>query len=573
LAHEDLESSSNGQTFSPLAQDSLDNLIQIEKEKVATLSLKEVEEKVIDLENEFFDTNRRIWQDSYAFYHYSNMYYFLPYQNSPYFLSNLQLDNFLYIPNELLSLIFYYGKKEPILYGTEFETVSVPFEPTLAALQFSAGQHNSENKYLNLQKNNFLNLFNVRVFVHSGSYSSPWQNKNYFDDFVLQMDRQISAHRISLHFIKQFSDQDLFMSLNRFNNAELFPHYHRKFSANTGILHAELFNNILEFSYLYQKGDEHIVEPSITPDKYKVTRNQLTLGISSPAGESDYMKLLLGLDSNQYKNFESIRKDSFTDYFINLYITSPGFLDWSKVEVMGQVYFSDIFDTTFIYTHLSYDIPIGATHDLNLRIGSMGNPHSANTLGSGILYYADRKSPFSNFGELSWDLKKSSTYLEITPYIAQTRYDYQWVLQDSMVYQELEDYVTGGIKGEADIEYDLFGLYNKMGLRFDFTNYPDTLVFRPNFKLKFTWNIKKDTGNNNFVYLTPCISYIQDFCNMRLTKETSEVFFDLEFGINISRFRISASLRNVLNQEYFMDPENLINKRSAHFQVHWNFIN
>ncbi|MGC9337268.1 MAG: hypothetical protein ACP5EQ_04140 [Candidatus Cloacimonadia bacterium] len=572
FAQEDWQDSLDIQNPLPPVPDSLDKQIQKTQQTVHPPSLKEVEQKVINLETQFFDMDARTWQDDYLLYHYNNAYYFSPYQKNLYLLSNLTLNNFLYTPNELSGLLHYYSQKESPLYETKFETVSVPFEPMLTALQFSAGEHKSENKYLNLQKNNFLHLCNTRVFVHSGSYNSPWENKSYFDDFVLQLNRRIATHHISFHFIKQFSDQDLFMPFNRYNATELFPHYHRKFSANTGILDVGLFNDIFEFSFMRQSGYEKIVEPSIIPDKYEVDRNQLVLGLSTP-GEIDKIKILWGLDSNQYKNFKSIREDSSTDYFINLYLTSPGFWELSTVKVLGQVYFSDIFDTTFIYTHLSYDIPIGASQNLNLGMGSIGNPHSTNALESGILYYEERKNPLSNFAGLSWNLKKSSNHLEITPYIVQTRYDYQWVLQDSLVYQSLDDYVSGGIKGEADIEYNLFGLPNRMRLRFNFTNWPDTLVFRPNFKLKFTWNIKKDTGYNNFVYLAPSISYIKDFRNMKLTKESNELFFDLEFGINISRFRISASIKNILNQEYFMDPEYLINERSAHFKVHWNFIN
>lgn len=574
FAQDDLLDSLNVQNQLPPALDSLDNEIERTTQEVPPLSLKEVEEEVIKLEHQFFDTNAQIWKDPEVIYQYNNVYYLPFYQQNPHLLSNIQLDNLFYTTNNLLSLRRYYTKEESAHLKTKFETVSVPFEPMLAVLQFSAGEHNTENKYLHLQKNNFLHLSNLRVFIHSGSHNSPWGNKNYFDDFVLQLDRKMGTHRIGFHFIKQFSDQDVFIPFNRFGTLDLFPRYHRKFAANTGVFDMALFNNILEFSYMHQSGYEKIVEPSTASDKYEFKRNQLTLGISSPY-ESDDMHIIFGLDSHHYKNFESIRQDTFTDYFINLFLTAPGFRELFTIKLFGQVYVSDVFDTTFIYTHLSSDISTGPNHNINLGIGSIGNPHSANALGSGILYYENRRCPLTNFGELSWTLSPSTAYLKITPYIAQTRYDYQWILQDSLIYQELDDYVNYGIKGEADIEYDLLGLDNTMRLKIDFTNYPDTLVFRPNFKLKFIWNIRQlvDTGYNNYVYLAPCISYIKDFRNMEFIKESDELFFDLEVGINISRFRISASIKNILNREYFMDPGNLINGRSAHFNVHWNFIN
>jgi hypothetical protein len=529
-------------------------------------ALSEVEKRVRNLVDEFYNLNNKTFFVNSLFYRFGNNYYSLPYQQSDIRIFNLNLNNLFLARDNLINILNYYEFKRTRSKNWDLSDVNFDFKPTLSAIQFSSGSYNYEDRYLNFQKNNFFNFCDAKLFIHSGKNKSPWNNKNYFDNIVLQTEKNFVSTKIRYNFLKLFSNSDRYNFANPINGIEIGDDYLQKRRTISHILDVSLFENIVDFSYLHQIGYEKIFAQNILKSKNRFYRNQLNLMIHLPF-ENYETDISLKADINDYKLHNYNEK--VKDYFITIKNNSPGFNNLFAIQLINQIYFSDILDTTYIYPQISFDIPINERLTTNLSIGVKGKQYP---------FYLRSDSLDNNikicFADFMFNYKLPQCSFIINPFIQQTEYDYQWILNnDSLCCSQIEKYNIYGFIALYKANYDFLSTQNEFRLNFNFTKKPDNLVYRPNFGMKLLWEVRKDVHHNNFLYARSELSYLKDFRNISLEKEKNEIFLDIECGININRFRISVLFENIFNQDYFMDEHNLINGYGTYLQVHWSFIN
>lgn len=532
--------------------------------KITTYTLKEVEQQVRSIEDTFFNFSNKTFTSN-LIYRFGNNFYFSPYGQTDYSIYNLKLNNLFFGSNDIQGLLFYYnlGRKENDEY--EFSCLETDFEPTLSAISFESGSYNFEDKYLSFQKNNFFNFCDAKLFVHSGKNKSPWNNKNYFDNLAFQAEKNFSTHKIRYNYLKLFSTRDKYNFENPWYKIKFVDSYSQKGQTISHILNMLLFENFIDLSYLHQTGYEKIYGDALI--KNKSYRNQINLGFHLPIEEYE-TDIYLKADMNDYDHVDY--KGIVKDYYIVLKMNSPGiFSDFYTIKLWNEIFFSDILDTTYIYPQISFDIPINERLTTNLCIGVKGKQYPFHLRSDSL----DNNIKIC-FADFMFDYKLPQCSFIINPFIQQIEYDYQWVLNDdTLICEEIERHIDYGIIALGEEEFNFLSTENKAKLNFNFTKMPDNLVFRPNLKMKLSWEIRKDVHHNNFLYAISALSYLKDFRNIELEKEKDEIFLDIECGININRFRISVLFKNILNQDYFMDEHNLINGYGTYLQVHWDFIN
>ncbi|MCK4358245.1 MAG: hypothetical protein KAW92_05795 [Candidatus Cloacimonetes bacterium] len=542
----------------PIFQDSL---------KIKTYTLEEVEKEVRSLEDTFFNFNDKVFLSN-SIYRFGNNFYFPPYKQTDFNIFNLKLNNLFLDSNELQSLLFYYNcnKKENNEYG--FSGLEINFEPTLSAVKFESGSYNFENKYLNFQKNNFFNLFDAKIFIQSGKNKSPFGDKSYFDNFVFQAEKNFSSHKIRYNYLKLFSTRDGYNFENPWYEIKFGDNYSQKNQTVTHILNMLLFGNFINLSYLHQTGYEKIYNGYFLKNKF--VRNQFNLSFHLPI-ENYETDISLKTDINNYDHFDY--KGIVNDYYITLRMNSPGiFSDFYKVKLRNEVYFSGLDDTTYFYPQLYFDFPITEQLSTNLSIGVKGKQYFFPHFGSVLTH----KRSKIIYADLSIDYKNQNYKLVLKPFFHKIKNDVQFIWESAAIspeFEEIRKYNEYGADAFGEVCFDYFTIQNKLRLNFNFTKRPDNLVYRPNISLKLLWDIRQDLKHNNFIYVKSELSYLRDFRNIELKKEEDEIFLDVEFGININRFRISLIFKNIMNQDYFMDKNNYINGYGTYLQIHWNFIN
>ena len=536
--------------------------------KLKRFSLKVVEHKVRALEDTFFNIEGKIFNTN-VFYWFGENFYYLPYQENDYSLLNLNMQNLFLTENELLNFLYYYNfdKKENSEYI--FSVLETDFQATLTTLKYFNGAHNYENKFINIQKNNFLNLFDIKLFLHSGEDRSPWESKNYFDNFILQFEKTFSSYKINYNFLKLFSAYETYNFINPLkSDVYLWEHYLQKIQTNSHIIKTSLFDNFIDFSYLYQTGHQKIYNASVNNNRFY--RNQFDFIIHLPV-ENYETDISFRADINDYKH--PAYNGIVEDYYVTLKMDSPGiFYDFYTMQIINQIYFSGLCDTTLIYPQLLFNFPVNKNFTTIVSIGTRGKQYPLQMLTAELLENI-KEIVFADF---TLHYKSSQYNFSITPFAHKVKNDIQWTRSggtDSVYCEKIKTYNTFGFTTSAEAKYDFLTTKNKFRLNFYFTKNPDNLVFRPNVAFKLLWEIKKDLHHNNFIYLKSEMSYVKDFRNSELKKEKDEIFLDLEFGININRFRISLLFKNILEQDYFMDKNNLINDYGTCLKIQWDFIN
>ena len=532
-----------------------------------TYILEEIEGQVRALEDTFFNFKDKIFLSN-SIYRFGNNFYFFPYKQTEFDIFTIKLNNlFLSSPN-LQSWLFYYYciKKENDKY--EFSDLETNFEPTLSTIQFSSGSFGMENKYLNFQKNNFLNLFDAKIFIQSGKNDSQFGGKSYFDNLVLQTEKNFLSNKIIYNFLKLFSARNKYNLINPWYEIEFGDNYSQKEQTMSHILNLSLFENFVELSYLYQIGYKKISNNTLIKNKF--IRNQYNLGFHLPI-ENYETDVFLKADINDYDH--SDYKGIVNDYYIILKMNSPGFFyDFYKIKIYNEVYFSGLDDTTYFYPQLFFDIPINEKFSSNFIIGVTGKQYYFPHFGSDLKH----KRSKIIYADFAIDYKKHNYELTLKSFIHKIKNDEQYIWDSAAIspeYEEICKYNEYGVDAWGEVCFDYFTIQNKLRLNFNFTKSPDSLVYRPNILVKLLFAIKKNLKHNNFIYGRAEFSYFKDFRNIELEKEKNEIFLDIEFGININRFKISLIFKNIMNQNYFMYKKNLINGYGTYLQIHWNFIN
>ncbi len=542
----------------PIFQDSL---------KIKTYTLKEVEQQVRSIEDTFFNFNDKVFLSN-SIYRFGNNFYFPPYEQTDYSIYNLKLNNLFFDSNDIQGLLFYYNldRKENNEY--EFSCLETDFEPTLSAISFESGSYNFEDKYLSFQKNNFFKFCDAKLFVHSGKNKSHWNNRNYFDNLVLQIEKNFVSTKIRYNYLKLFSTRDRYNFANPINGIEIGDNYSRKRRTIYHILDVSLFENFIEFSYLHQRGNEKIYGDTLIKNKF--IRNQFNLSFHLPIEEYE-TDIYLKADINDYNHVDY--KGIVKDYYIVLKMNSPGiFSDFYTIKLRNEIYFSGLDDTTYFYPQLLFDIPLNKKFSSNLMIGVTGKQYYFPNFGSPLTH----KRAKIIYADLAINYQNHNYEVALKPFIQQIQSDAQYIWppwQISPGYEEIKDYNIYGFIATGEAFFGYFTIQNRLRLNFNFTKRPDNLVYRPNIALKLLWEVRQDLKHNNFIYAKSELSYLKDFRNIELEKEKDEIFLDIECGININRFRISLLFKNILNQDYFMDKNNYINGYGTYLQVHWNFIN
>ena len=532
--------------------DTLDQAKKIEEYSYQKrFSLEEVEQKVLKMEDSFYSFDKKVFP-TYYIYQSGINFSTLPFQQNDFTIFYLNFNNHFFRNSDLLGLSSYYNFENNFPAELQLSENKFDFEPTLTTVQFSSGSHNFENRYFSFQKNNFSNFCDAKLFIHSRK-NSGFTNKNYFDNLIFQVEKKILSHKINFHLLKLFSKCDDFNFSNLSSDL-------RTFISHLQIANISLFNDFINLSYLHQDGLENISEDN------KFSQNQINLNLHF-LFENYETDISLKTDITDYNYTQPNISENVKDYYFKYKMKSPGFLaDFYSVQILYEIFYSDLQDSTFHYPQILLEIPINNQLNSKFQIGTRCKKYSLSNLDSLALYENIEVS----FADLIFDYHSTNFELKINPFIQQIENDIQLINNFS---QRIPKYNSYGLKALGKTKFNLFSTQNEMQLNFNFTKKSEEFAYRPNITMKLLWQMRKDLKHNNFIYSKSSLSYLKDFYNMKLGKEKNEIFLDFGFGINISRFRISLLWKNLLNQEYFLDKENEINGKGTYLQIHWNFIN
>ena len=507
-------------------------------------SLEEIEQKVLKMEDSFCSFDKKLFPTR-SVYQSGNNFLIPPFQPHKFSIFQLDFNNHFFRNSDLLRLANYYNfdndiSEEIYLLANKFD-----FEPTMTTAQFSSGSHNYENRYLGFQKNNFYDFCDVKLFLHSGK-NSGFSGKNYFDNLIFQIEKKILSHKINFHFLKLFSKNDNFDFSNQTHQTQNL----RKFVLHSQIANISLFNDFINLSYLHQDGLENISGDN------KFSQNQTNLHFHFPF-ENYETDISLKADFTDYDYAQSNISENVKDYYFKYKMKSPGFFaDFYSVQIWHEIFYSDLQDTIFYYPRISLEIPINNRLNSEFQIGTRNKKYPISYFDSSSFLY---KNIEVSFADLILDYHSEKLKLKINPFIQQIENE--------------DEYNSYGISILGKGKYDFLFTQNELQLNFNFTKNTEIFAYRPNILMKILWKVEKDLKHNNFIFSKLSLSYLKDFYDESLDKKENEIFFDFEFGFQISRFRISLLRKNLLNQNYFLDEANKINTQGTYLQIHWNFIN
>lgn len=524
------------------------------------LNLNEIEQRVIDREDNFLDFNSILLNNKNIIRTNGNLIYTLQFWPQNFYLYNVKLNNIFFTNQELYNYIYYYKvcQKNNEYFFLPVEYISVS---PLSSVQYGLGDDNLQRYFINLQKKRLFNYsVNVSFFAHSAKQKYQ-EHKNNFEDFALQVEKEYESISIDYNFIKHFKNgytQDLF---NYFDEDV-------KLTGFTHLLHLQMMDNFLQFSYLNQQFTRDIpdIENKLYHHQFACSFFTEIRDISTEVNARYFI--------DKYRGSHII--ENYKDWQIDMRNTFSLYRDYGKVEVYNNYFYFNRLNEKFLDTKMK----------LNLPISSYWN----NSISAGFFHYQpvwnvivkDRQSALSTIKEIrissglnsenkqTLHSNKIPLSFSIQPFyrIYEKNYQIDSLIKYTPYYQQI-DFEEKGIYTEFDTDMSFLKLQHNLHFEFTFTKIDTEIYYYPEKQIKLFYQIKKDLMHNNFIALRFRIGFLSNFLNYEGNNDR-HLFFDINPVININRFRIYVHLQNILKEKYSINPSG---KDKFIVEFHWNFLN